>query len=114
MEGSGLEVTVDQEDSFKYITQLKPNWQPTEVLYTRLHLDLTDLTMVEGDRFGLVRQIYDNRQGDETPQAEIRIRHQAGQIEIQLFGPANRARLSLGNGATGSTFYGRNVSRSAQ
>jgi hypothetical protein len=82
-EGSGLEISIDHQKLFQYQSELKPNWQATAVLYTRMYLNLSNLTMVEGDQFFLENQIYDDRQTRPVTQATLQVRWSNGKPSIR-------------------------------
>ena len=83
-EGSGLEATLSISSPFELQSQVKPNWQSADVLYTRLYVNLTALTMAEYDQFTLMKQVYDPRSSAASSQAELRLRRQNGKTSVRF------------------------------
>lgn|GEM_PF-3145738 len=66
--GSGLRVAIKPGMYVRLSSQVKPNWGSTEVLHTRMYLNLANLTMPEHSRFTLIRQGLDPLQQGVQPQ----------------------------------------------
>jgi len=72
VEGAGLELTMPP--NLMYTAQVKPNWQATDVLYTRLYLDFSNLYMREGDSFDLLRYLDQENDSVAAIVAKLRVR----------------------------------------
>ncbi|MCP4710555.1 MAG: hypothetical protein GY869_18180, partial [Planctomycetes bacterium] len=83
--GSGLAITMDPDVYFRYRTRLKPDWSGTNVLYSRLYLNLSNLTMSENDKFKFIVHSFDSRQpGTEAEtQADLQIRWRKGKPQVR-------------------------------
>ncbi len=60
-QGSGLQVDVNDAEVVILDTPIRPNWQPADVVYSRLYVDVSGLTMSDGNEFNILRWQYDSR-----------------------------------------------------
>ncbi len=82
---SGLDVTIDPTDYVRYRIKLNSDWSTTNVLYSRLYLNLSYLTMSENDRFKIMVHSYYNPQADPDTieQTNLQIRKHNGPFQIR-------------------------------
>ncbi|MDX1523110.1 MAG: hypothetical protein R3264_15900, partial [Anaerolineae bacterium] len=85
VDGAGLEVTVDRQETFNLITELKPNWQGTDVLSTKMLAGFTDLIMTNGEKFTLLDLVVDDRHTGPDSQAQLQVRKRNGNIQLRVF-----------------------------
>ena len=78
VDGSGLEISLNHDNTMLFQSQVKPNWGDTDMLFTRMNLNFSNMTMAEGNEFVLFQHNHDTRQGSKTLLAQIQIRWMDG------------------------------------
>lgn len=61
VDGSGLAITVDNQNDSVLMSQVKPNWQNSDLLYTRFYLNLLNLQLEPERTIDLLRLVDDPR-----------------------------------------------------
>lgn len=84
VDGSGLEITVDEPKSTMLASQVKPNWQSTDLLYTRVYINFANLRVGQGNVFDLLRLYLDPRASSPVPVAALQVTRQNTQLMLRF------------------------------
>lgn len=80
-QGTGLRVTIDQKKPFLLQANLKPDWQGVDILYARMYLDFSNLSMSDGDKFILMDHVFVDRKNNHSKsQAFLKVYQENGKL----------------------------------
>jgi hypothetical protein len=72
--GSGLRLPINTGNNRLLSVMLKPNWEASSTLHSSTYVDLSNLTLADGDAFDLLRMGYDTLVGGGALEARLEIR----------------------------------------
>ena len=80
--GAGLKINLSGDRYIELSSQVKPNWGSTEVLYTRMFLNFSNLVMANNNTFTLMRQGPDYRINRTSANAMLSVSYNANKFQI--------------------------------
>jgi len=81
--GSGLEFTAIQSTTIELHSQLNPNWQGVNKVYTSMWVNFAGLALPDGGQFTLLKSFAYNGISD-TAVMTLRVRMRAGQLSVRV------------------------------
>lgn len=80
---TGMSLPINHDETTKLFAQVQPNWGDTDVLYSRLYINLSELIIENDNHFELFHHSFDPRLETQQIIGRVEIRKNEGQVEMR-------------------------------